>query len=236
MVATATAQLNADPVLATRHSIVLADASWHKGVVGIVASKLVERYYRPTVLLTHSEDGLLVGSCRSVQGFDIHAALTACAPHLTRFGGHRYAAGVSVAAERLAAFREAFEAYCAAHLRPDQRAPELPIDAELSFAEVDAKLVRVLRQMAPFGPGNPHPYFLAQDVEIVQWKVLKEDHLKLTLRQGKHSFPAVGFNLAHQAPALAPGGRVRVVFDPQFNVWKGQTSIQLVLKDLRPQD
>jgi len=221
-----------DPEYSAGHSTVLFHPEWHKGVIGIVASRLIETHYRPTVLLTRSE-GKLVGSARSVPGFDLYQALEACDEHLLQWGGHKYAAGLSLKEEVFPAFRQAFDAAVARSITPEQRVPVLYIDELISLPEVDARFVRLLNRMAPFGPQNRRPVFLAKGVQVAYHTVMKEEHIKLVIQQGETMVEAVGFNLARKWDSLQTD-RLDVAFQPMFNTWNQKTRINLRIKDIRP--
>ena len=213
---------------------VLCDPSWHKGVIGIVASRLVEHHHRPTVLLTESE-GKLVGSARSVPGFDLYQALEACDEHLIQWGGHKYAAGLSLKPEAFETFQRAFDRAVTATITPEQRRPLLWLDADLPFDQINSRLLRLIDYMEPFGPANRRPTFIARGVLVRYETVLKGVHIKLTLQQGDTMWEAIGFNLAARYAALK-GQRLDVAFQPIFNTWNGKTRINLRLKDLRPSE
>jgi single-stranded-DNA-specific exonuclease len=240
MVHQAIAQALALPDLPDRRTLVLADALWHKGLVGIVASKVVERFYRPTVLLTHSEDAagnaLWAGSARSVHDFDLYEALHASRHALAQFGGHRYAAGVRLPQQNLQQFADAFEAAARNTLTAAQQQPVLHVDAALAFADVTPRFVRILHRMEPFGPGNMNPVFVSNEVVAHSYKVLQQKHLKLVLVQHGVPLNAIGFNLAHKWELLQSGVPLQVAFHPDFNHYNNTTTIQLVLKDLRADD
>ncbi len=214
------------------HGLVLAGAGWHKGVVGIVAAKVVERYHRPTVVLTLGPEGW-VGSARSVPGFDLYQALEACSPYLGRWGGHRHAAGLQVPADGLVAFRAAFEEVCQANLQPEQRQPVQLIDAPLALRDVTTKFARLHQRMEPFGPGNRRPVFVAYDVAPERLRILKDEHLQLELRQDHTVLPAVGFGLAPRLAALPKGEPLAVAFYPEIHHWNGRSTLRLYLKDLK---
>ena len=224
--------IGGDPAYGQQHSTVLYHPDWHKGVIGIVASRLIETHYRPTVLLTRSE-GKLVGSARSVPGFDLYQALEACDAHLLQWGGHKYAAGLSLKEEAFPAFKADFEAAVAERITPEQRVPVLYIDQPISLAEVDARFIRLLNRMEPFGPSNRRPVFLTRQVRVVYHKVLKEEHLKLVLQQGDEMVEAVGFNLAQKWLAMDTEV-IDLAFQPIFNTWNQKTRINLRIKDIRP--
>lgn len=237
MVQQAIAQALALPDLAERHTLVLADAQWHKGLVGIVASKVVERFYRPAILLTRSEDAsgnaLWAGSARSIHDFDLYEALHASRHTLAQFGGHRYAAGVRLGVDNLTAFADAFEAAARAAIRPEQRRPLLQLDAALHFVDITPQLVRRLHRMEPFGPGNMNPVFYAQGVVPHSYKVLQQKHLKMVLVQDGVPLEAIGFNLAHKWELLQQNLPLEVAFHPSFNHYNGTSTLQLILKDIR---
>jgi single-stranded-DNA-specific exonuclease len=227
-------RIETDADFAARRSIVLASPDWHPGVIGIVASRLVERYYRPTVLMAlEATTGRGRGSGRSIRGFNLHEAFKACQESLEGFGGHRMAAGLSIRDDQVARFAEQFETAVRAKTRPEDFVPETFIDAELSLAEVDDTLLGDLTRLEPHGPGNPEPIFLARNVTVVSRRVVGEHHLKLHLRQGSRAVSAIGFGMA-DAPAQE-GASLDILFAPEHNEWNGNTSIQLRLRDLRGQ-
>jgi single-stranded-DNA-specific exonuclease len=222
----------ADPTYTQAATTVLCRPSWHKGIIGIVASRLVEHHHRPTVLLTESE-GKLVGSARSVPGFDLYQALAACDDHLLQWGGHKYAAGLSLEPERFEAFQQAFDQAVADTITPEQKVPLLVIDAELPLDQVDERLIRLINRMEPFGPSNRRPTFMARGVQVLHETVLKDVHIKLVLQQESQMVEAIGFHLAERF-ATCQGPCVDVAFQPIFNTWNGKTRINLRLKDVRP--
>lgn len=219
--------------------IVLAAEGWHPGVIGIVASRVVELVHRPTVLIALG-DGEGKGSARSIPGFHLYEAMRDCSEHLLRFGGHRAAAGCSIAPERVDAFREAFDRRAADVLTPELLEPETRIDLVVDLAEADGEMCRLLRHAAPFGMGNPTPVLAARDVEIAgRPRVVGSDHLKLTLASNGTRLEAIGFRMAGMAPAVsAPGARWDVAFKLEENTWTGRhgtrTTVQAKLVDLRP--
>jgi single-stranded-DNA-specific exonuclease len=229
----AIAQVERDTTFAGRRSIVLASPEWHPGVIGIVASRLVERFYRPTVLMAiNGETGAGRGSGRSIRGFNLYEAFKACSPALEGFGGHRMAAGLSIRHDQVAAFGELFENFVCAHTRPQDFVPETFIDAELAFEEVGDALLEDLRRLEPHGPGNPEPVFLARNVGVVSRRTVGSGHLKLYLRQGNRALSAIGFGMADAA--IADGATLDVLFTPERNEWNGNSTIELRLRDLRP--
>jgi single-stranded-DNA-specific exonuclease len=214
-----------------RRAIVLAHEGWHPGVLGIVASRLVERFGLPTVLVS-IQDGVAKGSARSPEGFHLMKGLTACAAHLSRFGGHRHAAGLRLDAGAVAVFREALCQQAQAVLGDRAPGPVLRIDDSLAPQDVSEELVRELARLEPHGVGNPEPVFQMEGLKIAQSRRVGQDHLKLSLRAEGLSFDAIGFNMATSHPAPLQG-RTRLACVPQLNEWQGRTSIQLKLKDLR---
>ncbi|MFL5385100.1 MAG: single-stranded-DNA-specific exonuclease RecJ [Longimicrobiaceae bacterium] len=222
-----------------RHwGVVLAEEGWHPGVIGIVASRVVERIHRPTVLiaLAGREDGK--GSARSIPGFHLYEAMRACSGHLTRFGGHRMAAGCSIRPERVDDFREAFDAHAHAVLSPEQLVPEVRIDLEVELRHADDALARMLRHAGPFGPGNPTPVFATRGVyAAAPPRIAAERHLKLTLASHGSSMEAIGFNMAGVGgEPWVLGGPLDVAFRLEENHWNGNTSLQAKIVDLRPSE
>ncbi len=228
----AIAQASIDEGFEKAHTTVLYNPQWHKGIIGIVASRMVETYFRPTILMTRSQDKL-VGSARSVPGFDLYQALEACDEHLLQWGGHKYAAGLTLKEENFTAFKRQFEAAVAAHITPEQREATLYLDAEVTFDQIDARLVRLINRMEPFGPSNRRPTFFARNVEVLHATVMKEKHVRLVLQQGPVMWEGVGFNLAEKYHSLE-GQRLDVAFQPFFNTWNQKVKLNLRLKDLKP--
>ncbi len=218
-----------------QRSIVLAQEGWHQGVVGIVASRIQTHYNRPTIICTLGDDGLLHGSARGVPGFDMMAALTACRDHLIKFGGHMAAAGVTLAPDAMDAFRLQFEREALQQLGAEPAEPILNVDAVLSFSQLNHAFVRTIERMEPFGQGNPEPVFCAAGVAVVphSLRVLKDQHLKMSLRQDDVVLSAIGFRMAERYFVGDFPNALDIVFTPQFNTYNGNTSIQLVLKDMR---
>jgi single-stranded-DNA-specific exonuclease len=224
--------LENDADFAARRSIVLASPEWHPGVIGIVASRLVERYYRPTVLLAiDSASGRGRGSGRSIRGFNLYEAFKTCQHCLAGFGGHRMAAGLSIKEEHVPLFTEEFERAVRAVTRPEHFIPETRIDTELSFADVSDALLQDLACLEPYGPSNAEPIFLARRVGVVSRRIVGENHLKLYLRQGNRALSTIGFGMADVA--ADEGSTLDILFSPEHNEWNGNTSIQLRLRDLR---
>lgn len=229
MLEEAIAMVEGDGGYPARRSIVLASAAWHQGVVGIVASRLVERYHRPTILIALDEDGHGKGSGRSIPGFHLLEALDASSEHLERFGGHRYAAGVSLVAGRLSAFATAFEAAAQMMLAGAELLPTLVLDAEVHPDDINPGLVDDLKRLEPFGAGNPEPTLLLRGVTVVERRTVGEGHLKLRLKAGGRILDAIAFR---QADSDTDGLR-DVAFFPELNVWNNTTTLQLRIKDIR---
>jgi single-stranded-DNA-specific exonuclease len=224
----------------TAQSTVLFDPGWHKGVVGIVASRCIEKFHRPTVILTASHDKAS-GSARSVPGFDLYGAIEECADLLLQFGGHTHAAGLTLEISNVPLFRQRFEQAVAAKIKPQSLEPVIDIDLPLDFSAVDGKFFRVMKQMAPFGPGNLSPVFRTDDVYLVGGPtVMKEKHLKIFVRQGPApfgrtgpSFTAVGWNMAHLAPLLPTNAPFAICYQIEENHFNGERSLQFMLKDVK---
>jgi single-stranded-DNA-specific exonuclease len=215
-----------------RKSIVLGSPLWHPGVVGIVASRIAELFHRPVILFAF-EDGKGRGSGRSISRFHLLDAISSCAEHLLRYGGHSHAAGLSIAEEELERFALSFDEAAAGALDADALTPTVPYDLELSAAEITAALPRELERMKPFGMGNPEPVFLLKGAQLSESRVLRGGHLKLRLSCGGRSFDAIGFGLADKGIS---DGRVDLLFSPGINVWNGKSTLQLTVKDLRREE
>ncbi len=222
--------------LRARASIVLADPGWHAGVVGIVASRIAEEFWRPTILISQESEPAK-GSGRSIPGFHLLEALEACRAHLASFGGHARAAGVSVESRNLSHFAEAFEAEAARTLKPEFMAPSLEVDAEVSLAEMTEPLVSELGRLAPFGEGNPEPVFATLGVRVageVRRTGKEGQHLSFYARQGQAVLRAVGFGMGEAADEVARSREnLGVAFTPDANTWRGETSVELKLVDIK---
>lgn len=218
-----------------QRGIVLARRGWHAGVIGIVASRIQARYARPTVLIAIDEDGTGRGSARAGADFDMVGAFATCQQYLEQFGGHRAAAGLTILEENVDTFRAAFEIEAQRQLGTGELSPELAIDAVAAFSEIDSALLNALEHMEPFGHSNPSPIFASFGVEIPPGgiRVLKDQHLKVTLKQDGRSISAIGFGMAERYYRDGLGDKVDIAYTPQFNTWRGETSIQLLLRDIR---
>ena len=233
----ALAQLQGNPMFANRRSTVVYAPHWHKGVVGIVASRLTENYYRPTIVLTASEDGIISGSARSVGGFDIYAAIDSCSDLLTNFGGHKFAAGLSMHINDLPEFQERFEAYVAAHIREDQLQPTLQIEAELQLGDITKSFYNVLRHLEPFGPGNPRPLFVSR--HLINHRdtraVGKErEHLRLDVTDRVNAITGIAFGRADMAEYIQNGNAVDICYELNENTFNHYTTIQMMVQDIQP--
>lgn len=222
-----------------RFSTVVFQEDWHKGVIGIVASRLIETYYRPTLVFTKSGDKY-AASARSVKGFDVYNALDACSQHLEQFGGHMYAAGMTLKAENYQLFKEAFEKCVEETIQPEMRTPEIEIDAEINFSDITPKLIRILKQFEPFGPQNMTPVFMTSDVKDTGYaKTLgaEEEHLRLFVKQprslGTDGIAAIGFGLGKKLNIVQNQNPFQLAYCIAENEWNGNISTQLMLKDIR---
>ena len=238
--AQALAQITSDPNFDTQFTTVVYDPNWHKGVVGIVASRLIETHYRPTIVLTES-NGVLTGSARCMQPLNLYELLEQCQQHLVQFGGHQFAAGLSLLPEHLDAFKDAFESAVATALSGQQLQRQIDIDTPLEFKELGSnpqlhfpRILQILSAFEPCGPGNLHPVFVAKNCLVLDYKVLKGAHLKLKLIQegSQVSIDAIGFNLAAFEQELVAGVFIDIVFQITSNTYLNRTTLQLVLQDL----
>ncbi len=219
-----------------QRTIVLAREDWHPGVIGIVAARLQNAYWRPVVMITIDEDGRGRSSCRSTPDLNIVEALGNCAHLLVRYGGHRAAAGMTIEQERIDEFREVFEAEALRSAPNLDGRRELRIDALLALSEIDDDLLRAVDMLEPFGQENPTPVFASYGVAVVPGsvRVLRGGHLKFTVKQGGRAFGAIGFNLAERFAERDLANEIDLAYCPKFNTWRGETTIQLEVKDLRP--
>lgn len=226
--------IETDPDVGAQSVLVVAADGWHRGVIGIVASKIVEAFYRPAIVLS-VEDGIAHGSCRSIPGFDMLGALESCAPMLLRFGGHRQAAGLQLEAARIKEFRRAVNAHAADRLGPDDLRPRLWLDAPLDFSRIDSSVVAELATLAPFGAGNPRPVFHTGPVEVVDGpRRMKDRHLKMALKQGNRTFRAVAWNAAErEADLSARRAGVELAYTLEENVYRGESYVELRVEDFR---
>lgn len=228
--------LENDAETPNRRSTVLFNQNWHKGVIGIVASRLIERYYRPTIILTESE-GRVTGSARSVREYDVYSAIEKCSDLLEQFGGHKFAAGLSLKKENVKAFQEKFEQVVQASITEEQRSPRIDVDLEMGFHEISDKFLRILKQFAPHGPENMTPVFLARSVYDTGWaQVIGNNHLKLELFQKANPnirFRAIAFDKGDFVNHFQSKRPMDIVFKIQESETNGVTTFQLVIEDLR---
>jgi single-stranded-DNA-specific exonuclease len=225
--------ISSDETLLSKKSTVVFRSHWHKGVVGIVASRLIEKYHRPTIVLTQSGD-LVAGSARSVNGFNLYDAIHACRDHLLAYGGHFAAAGMTLLPEQVEAFTSKFEEIVASSINPDLLIPQLTIDTEVRFKDLTPSLYNIINQMEPFGPGNLRPVFLARQVTNNGWsKVVKENHIKFSLVQDNIVFYGIGFKMAEKFSLLQSGKNLDVVFTLEENNWNNQKNLQIVVIDFQ---
>lgn len=226
--------IDEDESLKSRKSTVLFKSDWHKGVIGIVASRLTEKYYRPTVILTQS-NGHVTGSARSVVGFDLYEALTECGDLLEQYGGHKYAAGLTMQAVNVASFQEKFEEVVSARITEDMLTQEITIDSVLSLKEIDAKFFRILKQFEPTGPMNEQAVFLSRKVKLFgAAQIVGINHLKISVHQdGSAPFDCIGFGMAAYAQPINEGQEFDISYSICENVWREKRTLQLVLKGIR---
>ncbi len=232
--AEALAMIEQSECLIQRKTTVVFQQHWNKGVIGIVASRLTEKYYRPTIVLTES-NGKYTGSARSVAGYDLYEALLACADLLEQFGGHKYAAGLTLRPENLQVFSERFEEVVAASISPQLLIPQIDIDSTLSLKEITPKFFRILKQMAPFGPQNSNPVFVSHQVELVSSpQLVGGNHLKLVVKQGESDpFECIGFGLGEDIRFLQKGLFLSICYTIEENNWRDLRRIQLHLKGIK---
>lgn len=220
-----------------RFTTVVYNETWHKGVIGIVASRLTETYYRPTLVFTKSGDKL-AASARSVSGFDVYNALEACSEHIEQFGGHKYAAGLTLKEENYEAFKQAFEDVVSKTINTSLLTPEIKIDLNIDLKDITPKFYRIISQFAPFGPGNMTPIFMTENLKDTGYgKCVGEDekHLRLTVTQsGKEKLVCIGFGLGDKIDLVSNKKRFKAVYSIDENEWNGDVSLQLKLRDIKP--
>lgn len=232
----ALAQLQSDPDNDKKFTTVVYAEGWHRGVVGIAASRLTEVYYRPTIVLTSEEGGEISGSARSVSDFDIYSAIDSCSDLLSNFGGHRFAAGLSMPPQNLPEFKHRFEEYVAAHIRPEQMRPTIDVEAEIAFEDITPKFFNLLRHLEPFGPGNPRPVFVTRNVINNRGtrRVGREgEHLRLDLTDRTAAITGIAFGEGEKALYLQNGNPIDLCYELEENVFNNMTSIQLRPVEIR---
>jgi len=219
-----------------RRSTVVFQPHWHKGVVGIVASRLIEHYYRPTIVLTQSGE-YAAGSARSVPGFNLYEAIHSCRENLLGYGGHFAAAGMTLELKNIDAFRESFEKTVSSTIHPDLLIPEIVIDAEISLKEIKESFYNIICQMEPFGPENLRPVFIAKKVMDTGYsKIVKEEHIRFSVRQDSVTITGIGFGMAEKFHLLQSKKSVDIVFKIDENEWNEQKTLQLRVIDFKPSD
>ncbi len=222
--------LLADPSLASKKSTVVFDAGWHKGVIGIVASRLLDKYYRPTIVITKSGD-VLAGSARSIPGFNIHDGLEYCSDLLLGFGGHYFAAGMTLMPDQLANFQQRFEEIASAQLTEDQLVPEIVIDAIVALHDLTPSFFKILQQMEPFGPENMRPVFCLQNAENTGCRIVKDEHVRFEVEQNGARITGIGFNMAERFRLLEDSSSLDIVFTLEENHFRGITTLQMKVID-----
>lgn len=226
-------QIEMDPLHLTKKSSVVFQPHWHKGVVGIVASRLIEKHYKPTIVLTQSGD-VITGSARSVIGFNLYEALHACRAHLIGYGGHFAAAGMTMAVDQLDAFKIAFENAVAERITPEQLTPEIVINAILPLDQINMSFFQIISQMEPYGPDNARPLFLAQGVYDAGYtKLVKDAHISFHIKQGQNNLKGIGYNMPQHIELVKSGKPFDIVFQLQLNEWQGNQTVQLQVLDIK---
>lgn len=228
--------LRQDPNNDRLHTTVVYNPSWHKGVVGIAASRLTETYYRPTIVFTGGEGDIISGSARSVGGFDLYTAIDSCRDLLTNFGGHQFAAGLSLHLKDLPEFKRRFEEFVAAHILPEQMQPTITIEQQIQFADIDAKFFNILKHLEPFGPGNPRPIFCTRNVINNRYtkRVGKAgEHLKLDVTDRTAAITGIAFGQGDTALWLQNGNAIDLCYELDENTFNGSTSIQMMVLDIK---
>ena len=225
--------INSNPVLTNRKSTVVYKEHWHKGVIGIVASRLIETYYRPTVVITKSGD-VAAGSARSVPGFNLYEAIHSCREYLLGYGGHFAAAGLTLLHENSEAFSKKFEAVVSETIAPELLIPQIVIDAELSLNELTPSLYNLIAQMEPYGPQNMRPVFLVRNiVDTAYSRIVKEQHIRFVVKQNNTTLTGIGFNMADKYNLIESGKPIDIVFTLEENEWNGEKSLQMKVCDFR---
>ena len=229
-------QLQKDPMNPNRFTTVVFSPDWHKGVVGIAASRLTETYYRPTIVLTAGDDDIISGSARSVSNFDIYTAIDSCRDLLTNFGGHKFAAGLSMHKADLPEFKRRFEEYVATHITPEQQCPTLEIEAEVELSDMNWKMYKILQCLEPFGPGNERPLFLCRHlINNRNTRAVSEGkHLHLDLTDRIVAMDGIAFGQGDKAAHLQNGNAVDVCFYLEENTYRGRTTLQMNALDIKP--
>jgi len=223
-------QMNQDHHYGGKHVTVLASPHWHEGVIGIVASKIAERYFQPTMLISMNENGVGKASGRSIPGIHLLELITRCSKHLNRFGGHQMAVGFSIDHANLEAFRQELDELVGEHMQTHKVQQKLEVDGQLNLSDLSFQLLQDIAQLAPFGFGNPEPIFVAEELEVNRSSIVGRNHLRLDVRDHSSKVNAIGFNMGNRK--ISVGDRINLAFVPQINTWNGNQSIQLNLKDI----
>ncbi|PHX91985.1 MAG: single-stranded-DNA-specific exonuclease RecJ [Flavobacteriales bacterium] len=219
-----------------KYSTVLRGESWSRGVIGIVASRLVEQFYKPTIIFSFN-DGFLIGSARSIKTFDIHEAIGACGELVVQYGGHKYAAGLSIKADDFDAFSKRFEAIVRETLTQEELIPVIEYDIEIDVATITPAMFNILKQLSPFGPGNPMPIFRSDNLSAKQSaRVLKDQHLKLQINSPKGDIDSIGFGMAEYLMSVSDHQKFNACYCLEENTYNGKTSIQLRIHDIKSPD
>ena len=228
-------QLQKDPMNTAKHTTVVFSPNWHKGVVGIAASRLTETYYRPTIVLTAGDDDIISGSARSVSDFDIYTAIDSCRDLLTNFGGHKFAAGLSMHLKDLPEFQRRFEEYVAAHITPEQQVPTLDIEAEVELSDMNWKMYKILQCLEPFGPGNERPLFLCRHLINNRSTRAVSDgrHLHLDLTDRIVAMDGIAFGEGDKAEHLQNGRSIDICFYLEENTYRGRSTLQMNAQDIK---
>ena len=228
-------QLQKDPMNTAKHTTVVFSPNWHKGVVGIAASRLTETYYRPTIVLTAGDDDIISGSARSVSDFDIYTAIDSCRDLLTNFGGHKFAAGLSMHLKDLPEFQRRFEEYVAAHITPEQQVPTLDIEAEVELSDMNWKMYKILQCLEPFGPGNERPLFLCRHLINNRSTRAVSDgrHLHLDLTDRVVAMDGIAFGEGDKAEHLQNGRSIDICFYLEENTYRGRSTLQMNAQDIK---
>lgn len=227
--------LRSDPLQQNKKTTVLFQPHWHKGVIGIVASRMLDEFYRPTIILTES-NGVVAGSARSVAGYDIYEAIQGCSDLLEQFGGHKFAAGLTMKKENVKAFSEKFERIVSDSIEESMLIPEIAIDAAIELTDLTSSFYNVLRQFAPFGPENMKPVFVTRRVIDTGYsKIVREDHLRFSVKKkNSNLFTGIGFGMKEFFPLMENGKEFDLVYSPEENEWNGNKRIELSVKDVKP--
>ncbi len=228
--------LQQDPDNESKRSTVVYGEGWHKGVIGIAASRLTETYYRPTIVLTSGEDDIISGSARSVGGFDIYTAIDSCRDLLTNFGGHQFAAGLSMHLKDLPEFKRRFEDYVSSHIQPNQMIPTIEVEQEIAFEDIDAKFFSILQHLEPFGPDNPNPVFVTR--RVINNRYTKRvgktgEHLRLDITDRTAAISGIAFGHGDKALHIQNGLPVDVCYELEENTFNNTTTIQMMVQDIK---